>query len=108
VPKVYDVTTFDPVTPEQVEALRTGVKLDDEPAPLAAHACEATGKRSLRIWLLQGKYHQVKRMVAAAGNHVTALHRSAIGGLRLDPALALGEWRWLTPEDLAALKQPGL
>ena len=43
-------------------------------------------------------------MVAAVGNHVTALHRSAIGGLVLDPALGPGEWRWLTPEDLAALR----
>jgi len=104
VPKVYEVTTFDPVTPEQVEALRTGVQLDDEPAPIAANACEATGERSLRLTLLQGKYHQVKRMVAAAGNHVTALHRSAIGSLMLDPALGPGEWRWLTPEDLVSLK----
>ncbi|MDT6960375.1 16S rRNA pseudouridine(516) synthase [Cupriavidus sp. SZY C1] len=107
VPKVYEVATFDPVTPEQVQALRDGVQLDDEPAPIAAHACEATGERSLRLALLQGKYHQVKRMVAAAGNHVTALHRSAIGGLRLDPALAPGEWRWLTPEDMVALKSAG-
>jgi len=104
VPKVYEVTTFDPVTPEQVEALRTGVKLDDEPAPIAADACEATGERSLRLTLMQGKYHQVKRMVAATGNHVTALHRSAIGGLQLGPALAPGQWRWLTADDLAALK----
>ncbi len=42
-------------------------------------------------------------MVAAAGNHVEALHRSAIGGLVLEPTLALGDWRWLTPEDLVAL-----
>ena len=104
VPKVYEVTTFDPVTLEQVEALHTGVKLDDEPAPIAADACEATGERSLRLTLMQGKYHQVKRMVAATGNHVTALHRSAIGGLQLDPALAPGQWRWLTGDDLAALK----
>lgn len=107
VPKVYEVATFDPVTPEQVQALLAGVKLDDEPEAIAAHACEATGERSLRLSLLQGKYHQVKRMVAAAGNHVTTLHRSAIGGLQLDPALAPGEWRWLTTEDMVALKSPG-
>jgi 16S rRNA pseudouridine516 synthase len=87
-----------------VDALRTGVKLDDEPAPIAAEGCEITGECSLRLTLLQGKYHQVKRMVAAAGNHVNALHRSAVGGLRLDPAtLPEGEWRWLTAEDLAGL-----
>jgi len=103
VPKIYEVTTAEPVTEAQIEALRTGVKLDDEPAPLAAEGCEATGERSLRLTLLQGKYHQVKRMVAAAGNHVEALHRSAIGRLVLEPTLAPGEWRWLTAEDLAAL-----
>ncbi|MNX84995.1 Ribosomal small subunit pseudouridine synthase A [compost metagenome] len=104
VPKFYEVTTAEPVTEAQAEALRTGVKLDDEPAPIAAEGCEITGERSLRLTLIQGKYHQVKRMVAAAGNHVSGLHRSAIGRLQLDPALAPGEWRWLTAEDLAALK----
>jgi 16S rRNA pseudouridine516 synthase len=103
VPKVYEVTTAEPVTEEQVQALRSGVQLDDEPGPLAALACEATGERALRLTLSEGKYHQVKRMVVAAGNHVVALHRSRIGGLPLDADLAPGEWRWLTPDDLAAL-----
>ncbi|NUO89081.1 MAG: pseudouridine synthase [Cupriavidus sp.] len=103
VPKVYDETTAEPATPAQAEALRSGVQLLDEPAPIAAEACEITGERSLRLTLVQGKYHQVKRMVAAAGNHVDALHRSAIGPVQLDPALAEGEWRWLTAQELAAL-----
>lgn len=103
VPKIYEVTTAEPVTPAQAEALCRGVQLLDEPAPIAAEACEITGERSLRLALVQGKYHQVKRMVAAAGNHVSALHRSAIGSLQLDPALAEGEWRWLTEQELAAL-----
>jgi 16S rRNA pseudouridine516 synthase len=51
--------------------------------------------------LAQGKYHQVKRMLAAVGNHVRALHRSQIGQLALPPDLALGEWRFLTPNELA-------
>ncbi len=79
------------------------MKLDDEPAPIAAAGCEATGEHSLRLSLTEGKYHQVKRMVAAAGNHVAALHRSAIGALVLEPTLAPGEWRWLTADELAAL-----
>ncbi|WP_454711208.1 pseudouridine synthase [Cupriavidus nantongensis] len=103
VPKIYEVTTAEPVTAEQAEALRRGVQLLDEPAPIAAEDCEITGERSLRLTLVQGKYHQVKRMVAAAGNHVDALHRSAIGAVQLDPALAEGEWRWLTAQELAAL-----
>lgn len=103
VPKVYEVTTAEPVTEAQAAALREGVQLEDEPAPIAALACEIVAERALRLTLAEGKYHQVKRMVAAAGNHVAALHRSRIGGLALDPALAPGEWRWLTPSDLAEL-----
>lgn len=105
VPKVYEVVTAEPVTGAQVDALRAGVKLEDEPVPLAAHACEATGERSLRLTLTQGKYHQVKRMIAAAGNHVETLHRSALGDIVLGPELAQGDWRWLTPEELASLNR---
>lgn len=103
VPKIYEVTTAEPVTEAQAAALREGVQLEDEPAPIAALACEIVGERALRLTLAEGKYHQVKRMVVAAGNHVAALHRSRIGGLALDPALAPGEWRWLTAADLAEL-----
>jgi 16S rRNA pseudouridine516 synthase len=54
--------------------------------------------------LEQGKYHQVKRMLAAAGNHCTTLHRSAIGKLTLDALeLEQGEWCFLEPEELALL-----
>lgn len=105
VPKIYEVTTAEPVIEAQAQALRAGVQLDDEPAPIAAMGCDIVAERALRLTLSEGKYHQVKRMVAAAGNHVTALHRSRIGGLVLDPALAPGEWRWLTAADLALLAQ---
>jgi 16S rRNA pseudouridine516 synthase len=58
----------------------------------------------IHLTLTEGKYHQVKRMLAAVGNRVEALHRAQIGGLKLDPDLAEGQWRWLTAEDLAAIK----
>jgi 16S rRNA pseudouridine516 synthase len=103
VPKVYEVTTAEPVTPEQVAALLAGVQLDDEPTPLSAEGCEATGEHNLRLTLIQGKYHQVKRMVAATGNHVAGLHRSALGDVTLDPSLEPGDWRWLTAQELASL-----
>ena len=61
---------------------------------------------SARIFVSEGKRHQVKRMVAAAGTRVRRLKRLAIGGLRLDPALAPGEYRPLTQEELALLFQP--
>lgn len=95
-PKVYEVTTRHPVDAAQLAALRDGVVLDDDPAPVRAAAVEATGERSLRLTLTEGRYHQVKRMVAAAGNRVEALHRSAFGALQLPADLAPGQWRWLS------------
>lgn len=95
VPKVYEIETADPVTEAQVGQLLRGVVLHDDPQPVRAAACEATGERALRMTLLEGKYHQVKRMVAAAGNTVQRLHRSRYGVLELGPDLAPGRWRWL-------------
>jgi 16S rRNA pseudouridine516 synthase len=104
VPKIYQATTADPVTPELVAQLLAGVQLHDEPAPLAAVTCIARGERQLEIVLEQGKYHQVKRMLAAAGNHCSALHRSAIGGLTLDAlGIAEGEWCYLNQQQLDLL-----
>jgi 16S rRNA pseudouridine516 synthase len=91
--KVYQATTQDAVTPALIEQLLSGVQLHDEPAPLKALSCVQRGEHQLEIVLEQGKYHQVKRMLAAAGNHCAALHRSQIGGLTLE-ALGLGEGEW--------------
>jgi 16S rRNA pseudouridine516 synthase len=107
IPKIYQATTQDPVSPELVARLLAGVQLHDEPAPLAALSCVARGTHQLEIVLEQGKYHQVKRMLAAAENHCSALHRSAIGGLTLDSlGLAEGEWCYLSAEQLALLVPP--
>ena len=62
--------------------------LHDDPLPVRAAACEAAGERGLLLTLTEGKYHQVKRMVAAAGNHVVALQRTAFGALQLPDDLA--------------------
>ncbi len=104
VPKVYEVQTAEPVTEVQLAKLRAGVVLNDDPQPVRAAACEATAERALRLTLTEGKYHQVKRMIAAVGNHVNGLHRSAFGSLTLDPvALPPGRWRWLSAEERGAL-----
>jgi 16S rRNA pseudouridine516 synthase len=105
VPKVYEVTTKHPVDDAQIQALVSGVQLNDEPAPIAALACESKGSHCLHLTLGEGKYHQVKRMVAAAGNRVEALKRIAIGNLLLPDDLPVGKWRWLTPEDLDLLRK---
>lgn len=104
VAKVYEVTTAEPTDQRQVERLLQGVVLDDDPKPVRAAACEATGPCQLRLTLTEGKYHQVKRMLAAVGNRVTALHRSRIGELSLPPDLPAGQWCWLGPQELAALR----
>ena len=106
VAKVYEVTAKHPVTQAMVERLLAGVVLDDDPKPVRAAACAITGEHTLSLTLTEGKYHQVKRMVAAVGNRVEGLHRSRIGGLSLPADLAPGQWRWLTAEDLELLK-PG-
>jgi 16S rRNA pseudouridine516 synthase len=106
VAKVYDVRCAHAVDHALVERLLAGVVLHDDPAPVRAAACEPTGERSLALTLTEGKYHQVKRMVAAAGNRVEALHRSAFGPVRLDAGLAPGSWRWLAGEEETALRGP--
>ncbi|TCS69014.1 ribosomal small subunit pseudouridine synthase A [Sulfuritortus calidifontis] len=105
VPKIYAVTTKHPVDAAQLAALRRGVQLHDEPRPIAAAACERIDDHLIHLTLIEGKYHQVKRMLAAAGNRVEALRRIAIGGLVLPDDMAAGEWRWLEPADLDRLWQ---
>ena len=107
VPKVYVATTHDPVTPALIRQLQDGVKLIDEPAPLSGQARQLD-EHQLEIVLEQGKYHQVKRMLAAAGNHCIALQRTAIGRLEL-ASLALEEGRWChLDEAQRALLTPAL
>ncbi|WP_374515547.1 pseudouridine synthase [Niveibacterium sp.] len=104
IPKIYTVTLKHPATPELVSALLAGVELHDEPEPVVAAGCEIIGDCLLRLTITGGKYHQVKRMIGAAGNRVEALHRGEIGRLALPADLAPGEWRWLSDADLAALR----
>jgi len=104
IPKVYQATTQEPITQALVDQLLSGVQLHDEPAPLAAQSCVQRGDHQLEIVLEQGKYHQVKRMLAAAGNHCAALHRSQIGGLTLESlGLREGEWCYLEKAQLDLL-----
>jgi 16S rRNA pseudouridine516 synthase len=103
VPKVYEVTVKHPLDDRQVKKLLDGVVLDDDPKPVRAAACEAVSEFHLRLTLTEGKYHQVKRMLAAVSNRVESLHRSRIGGLSLPHDLAPGAWRWLSADDLASI-----
>jgi 16S rRNA pseudouridine516 synthase len=102
VPKVYEVTLRHPFDDRQRERLLAGVVLADDPAPVHATACDATGTHTLRLTLTGGRYHQVKRMLAAVGNRVEALHRSGFGALRLPADLLPGQWRWVEPAEVLA------
>ncbi|MET3182563.1 UNVERIFIED_ORG: 16S rRNA pseudouridine516 synthase [Variovorax guangxiensis] len=106
VPKVYEVTAKHPVDEAQIAKLLAGVVLDDDPKPVRAAACESDSPLHLRLTLTEGKYHQVKRMLAAVGNRVEGLHRSRIGDLALPADLAPGQWRWLAADEVAALRAP--
>lgn len=105
VPKVYEVTVKHPLDERQVNQLLAGVVLDDDPKPVRAAACEAVSSHHLRLTLTEGKYHQVKRMLAAVSNRVEGLHRSRIGGLSLPDDLSPGQWCWLNAADLARVNQ---
>lgn len=103
VPKVYRVTTKHPITQGMLDKLMAGVMLDDDSRPVKAAACEIVSECVLDLTLTEGKYHQVKRMIAAVGNRVEGLHRWKIGGLELPENLQPGQWRWLSNQDLCAL-----
>ena len=104
VPKIYEVLCKHAVSQANIHALLSGVQLIDEPAPIAALAVTQISEHVIHITLAEGKYHQVKRMVAAISNRVEGLKRIQIGQLKLPDNLKVGEWRWLSAEDLAKLK----
>jgi 16S rRNA pseudouridine516 synthase len=103
VPKIYEVTCKHPVSEANIHALLQGVQLVDEDAPIAALDVKQISDNVIHMALAEGKYHQVKRMVAAISNRVEGLKRIQIGGLKLPDDLKLGEWQWLSESDLMAL-----
>jgi 16S rRNA pseudouridine516 synthase len=102
VPKVYEIETRHPLEDAQIERLLAGVVLDDDPLPVRAAAVQRRTSFTLSLTLTEGKYHQVKRMLAAVGNRVESLHRSAFGELVLPADLVAGHWRWLNAADFFA------
>jgi 16S rRNA pseudouridine516 synthase len=101
--KCYRVKLQMPLSAIAAEQLRGGVLLDNEKKPTQPAQLECVAEQE-NIWLLtihEGKYHQVKRMFAAVGNHVLELHRERIGSISLDLALASGEYRALTAAEIA-------
>lgn len=101
--KIYEAQLAEDLRGDEAAIFASGeLMLDSEETPLAPAPMETLGPRHARLTLTEGRYHQVRRMFAAVGNHVNALHRARIGGLSLQD-LPSGQWRPLGPEDLDTL-----
>ncbi|MCQ8894821.1 pseudouridine synthase [Limnobacter humi] len=94
VEKIYVMTLDMPIQDEQIDRLLAGVELQEEfdTEWVSASKAERLADGRLRMGITTGKYHQVKRMLAAVGNHVTGLHRESVGPYQLPADLAPGEW----------------
>jgi 16S rRNA pseudouridine516 synthase len=101
--KVYEATLAQDLRGDEAVLFASGtLLLESETTPLLPAQMEVLGPRRARLTLHEGRYHQVRRMFAATGNHVEALHRPRVGGLSLD-GLAEGQWRALDAADLDRL-----
>lgn len=104
-PKTYRATLASPLSGEEAARFADGtLMLDGERTPLKPAQLEPLGEREARLTITEGRYHQIRRMFAAVGNHVLRLHREAVGPITLGP-LAEGEWRLLAGDERAALER---
>jgi 16S rRNA pseudouridine516 synthase len=101
--KTYRVETEDPIDPDCVARFAEGMHFRFENLTTRPAQLELLGPRQARLTLHEGRYHQVKRMFGHFRNKVTGLHRERMGPLLLDPALRPGEYRALTPAEIAAI-----
>lgn len=100
VPKTYLVHLAAPITTAAIAQLEAGLWLRHETTPTAPAEVEVCHPTCIRLTITEGRYHQVKRMLAAVGNRVQGLHRERVGHLTLPQALAPGEFRELTAEEV--------
>ena len=102
-PKVYEATLAEPLRGNEGVLFASGaLLLESETTPLKPAVLEVIDPTHARLTITEGRYHQVRRMFAAVGNHVDALHRSRVGGLSLGD-LPEGAWRVLDAGDVATL-----
>jgi len=100
-PKVYEAQLQEPLDQQTIDRFAAGIMLHGESRATLPAQCQATGDNLAEVTIQEGRYHQVKRMFAACGNHVVALHRRQIGGIVLDPVLQPGDYRELTGDEVA-------
>jgi 16S rRNA pseudouridine516 synthase len=104
--KTYQAELAEPLAADAEERLQQGLMLRSEKRPTRPAALERLDGIRVRITIAEGRYHQVRRMFAALGNHVLALHRERIGGLVLDERLRAGQWRELSPVERDSIMSP--
>ncbi len=102
--KTYLVETLEPISDEMLSQLEKGVMLHGEKDATLPAKAERLATYSLRLSICEGKYHQVKRMLAAVGNKVVELHRENIGGIELDETLSPGEYRALNTQEIQLIR----
>ena len=101
--KRYRVQLAEAIAPTAVADFAAGIHLRSEDKPCLPAKLEILREKEVLLTIQEGKYHQVKRMFASQGNSVVGLHREQIGDIVLDPALELGEWRYLTDEEASSI-----
>ena len=106
VPKVYVVETAEPIKPSDVEVFAAGFYFHTEDITTQPAFLEIVGERKARLTLVEGRYHQVKRMFHRVDNRVVTLHRESIGRLALPEDLKPGQWRVLTESEAAMATDP--
>ena len=103
--KTYRAELAESFTDSAKQALEEGVLLHNEKKPTRPATVNIINERCIELSIAEGKYHQVKRMLAAVGNHVNQLHRQQIGSIVLDPSLDVGEYRLLTLEEVSTVSE---
>lgn len=104
--KVYLASLERDLAEDAVQRFAQGMLLRSEQTPTKPALLEPLGPRQARVVLHEGRYHQVRRMFAAVGNHVSALHRERVGGLMLDTDLQAGQWRELQAQEVDSVFSP--
>ena len=107
VKKEYYFTAKEPLWSQAEENFKNGVTLADGYECKSAELYLNENRREGRIVLTEGKYHQIKRMIAAQENRVMSLERISFGGIELDRSLERGQWRYLSDEEIAILENQG-
>ena len=103
VPKVYEVTTAEPITAETAMRFQQGIYFAYEDLTTQPAELQILSAQRAQITIYEGRYHQIKRMFHAVDNRITSLHRLSMGAIQLDESLAPGQYRNLTQQEIESV-----